>query len=419
MTIASIAQVQALYKEVYGRRVSSLPNRKAWLYNRFKTSSEEFGGKYFTFPVHLEGGQSVGSVGDNQPLPGGGATKDAQAENTVETRIYSKYHYATIKLTGPAMAHARRNPFAFVTLKGFETRNKTEWLVAYLNGSCYRNGTELAQVLTDSANKFIIRTNDQIRHFRKGMRIDIYKSDWTAKRNTAGLGNGREITGINAATREITYGGSDLAGTVVATDKIVREDTNNGGATGTPTPSDGVELTGLRAIIDDNTDGPTTFQNISRSTNDEWKAQVLRNGGTLREITLDLLQQAEDEGEINSGKRSDMLVMGYGQRRKYLALLLPDVRFAPQKLKGGFKTLQFNDKPVYIDKDCFPEEVLMMIRRNYKKYNVQALGVLDNAGPAERIVGFDSYEIVLGGYFNLGVDQTNCEVRLVDLKEAA
>ena len=27
------------------------------------------------------------------------------------------------------------------------------------------------------------------------------------------------------------------------------------------------------------------------------------------------------------------------------------------------------------------------------------------------------YEIVIGGYFNLGVEQTNCEVRLVDLKE--
>jgi hypothetical protein len=414
----------ALYKEVYGKRVASLPNRKAWLYNRFKSSTEDFGGKYFTFPVHLSGGQSVGSVGDDQPLPGGGsgAVKQAQAENTVETRIYDKYHYATIMPTGPAIAHARKHPYAFVTLKGFETRNKTEWLVNYLNGACYRRGIEIARMLSISTNDITIRTKDQIRHFRPGQRVDFYDSAaWTTKHNDGGAAaasQGREVEAVDYATNTFTYSGSDLSGVLGAGDFIVREDTvDGGGDTNGPVPSDGVELTGLRAIVDDGTDSSVTFQNISRTTYPEWSAQVLGNSGTLREITLDLLQQAEDQGEIDSGKRADMLVTGYGQRRKYLALLLPDVRFAPQKLIGGFKTLQWNDKSVFIDKACNPEEVYMLVRRSIQKYNVQEIGILDNAGPAERIAGYDKYEIVIGGYFNLGVDAANCNVRLVDLKE--
>ncbi len=419
MAIATIAQITALLKEVYGNRVASLPNRMPWIYNRFKKSTRQFGGKYFLFPVHFEGGQSVGSVGDNEALPGGGASKAAQAETTVDAQVFDKFHYGVIRLTGPSIDHARKNLYAFVTTKNFEIRNKTEWLVSYLNGQMYRDGLKIATIKTDAGTRqATIEDNDQIRHFRVGMRIDIYTAAFAAKRNATGVGNGMEITVVNASTSTITWtGGVD---THAATDVIVREDTvAEGAAAGPHVPADGVEMTGLRAIVDDDNDGPTTFQNINRSTaaNALWNAQVLRNGGTLRELTLDLMQQAEDQGEISSGVRSDMLIAGYGQRRKYLSLLLPDVRFAPQRLVGGFRVLQFNDKPFYVDKDMTPEEMYMLVRRNYQRFIVRELGILDEAGSAERIPSQDVYEIVIGGYFNIGVEKTNCEVRIADLKE--
>jgi hypothetical protein len=407
-------------KEVYGNRVASLPNRLPWLYNQFRRSTKQFGGKYFLFPVHFEGGQSVGSIGDDEELPGGGSSKEAQGETTSDAKVYDKYHYGLIKITGPAIEHARRNVYAFVTTKNFEIRNKTEWLVSQLNGQMYRDGLKMATIKTDNASgNYTIEDNDNIRHFRVGMRVDAYATGWTAKRNaTAGTGQGKEITVVNPDDNSITLAADQDE--YAATDYIVREDTINAGSeSGGPVPTDGVEMTGLRSIIDDDTDGPSVFQGIDRSVaaNAAWKANVLRNAGTPRPLTLDLLQQAEDTGELASGIKSDMAVTGYGQRRKYIQLLIPDVRYAPQVLKGGFRVLQFNDKPVYVDKDAMPEEWYFMVRRNYNRFTVRELGILDNAGPAERIAGRDVYEIVIGGYFNLGVEKTNCEVRLVDLLE--
>ncbi len=63
--------------------------------------------------------------------------------------------------------------------------------------------------------------------------------------------------------------------------------------------------------------------------------------GLRPELSIDLMLQACDATRTRSGARGSRMFMGLGQRRKYANLLLPDVRFAPAVLKGGYETLTF------------------------------------------------------------------------------
>jgi hypothetical protein len=408
---ATSTSILNIFKEVYGERIEEQPNREAFMYKEFEKTKKRFGGKYWTFPVLDEGGQAVGSYLEDDVLP------QSQAETVLATQITSKKHYAVVRISGFAIKAARRNLYAFIQSKDLEIRNKTKWLISDLNRQCYGESMgELGEVLSDAANQltFVVGTN--MNHFRKGMKIDIFDAALTTKHNGTvdTQGEGRGITVINKATRTITYDGTDLAGSTAATDRVFREDSRSDIAA----TAEGKELNGLRFIVDDTTTSIDTFQNIDRSSVAIWNGNVLQNSGTLRPLSLDLMQVGVDTGEIESGMRTNRIIGGYGQRRNYLNLLWYDVRYGPQELKGGFQVLKYNDIDFWVDKDASLQTLFFLSRETIQRYEVQALGILDEAGVgAERLPQQDVYEILIGGYFNLGCGQCNANTRMIDLQE--
>ena len=399
-------------KRVYGPRIEEQVNKSAFLYKLFDEDTQaDFMGEGWFFPVTDEGGQSIGNYGDNEELA------DSQAESYNLAKIDTKQAYAVIQVTGKAIAATRKNMQAFLKAKQGEIEAKTKSLISDLNRQCYGDsyGT-LGAVASDAANTITFGGDVNMLWFRKNMKIDIFDATRTTKRNGAAgtKKEGRSITAINYATRTITYSGGDLSGSIIATDVVFREDERLNLA-GTV---EGKELNGFRFMGDDGTDSLATFQNVSRTSVAVWKANRLFNAGTLRPLTLDLLQQLVDAVTTSSTEEPTHLLMGLGQRRMYLNTLRYDVRYEPQQLKGGFKTLQYNNMDVLVDKDMLPQQVVCFVRNKIKKYELQPLGILDHAGVgAERIGHFDTYEMLIGMYGNLGSTRPNAIGRLGDLTE--
>jgi hypothetical protein len=417
MAVATAAQLLQIFKEVYGHRVEAQANKARVLYTEFQKSTEEMAaGKYWTFPILDEAGWgAVGSRKDGQSLP------TATPESPLQVTILPKYHYATIQISGPAIAQSRSKALAFIKGMDLEVNEKTNSVLSLLNRQCYNNSAgELGVELSDTANTITFTTDTNMNWFRKGMRIDIFDATLATKRNgTVGTeAEGRSITVVNKATRTITYSGTDLSGSTVATDRVFLEDVRLGAAA----TDEGSELAGLRFIIDDTTDSIAVFQNVSGTTFPIWRGNRLFNSGTLRPLSLDLIQSAFDTTEVEAGMEIDYIISGKGQRRAYVNLLWFDARYEPQEMKGGFRILQYagGDKSIdwRSDKDCPLQQIIGLTRSSIKRYEVQALGILDHENSSTlRIAGKDVYEVLVGGYFNLGATRRNCNVRLGDLQE--
>lgn len=423
--IASRGALLQAFKEIYGEKVAEQQNRRAFIYNEFEKSNRRTsGGKYWTVPMQDEGGQAVGSYNEDEE------TSDAQSEVYKEIQILPRQHYAGVQLTGLAMASAKGNLRAFIDAKDSEIKNKTKNLIARLNCNYYqrgdgRIGTALSSA--DAPDAIVMSVGTNMNWFRKGMKIDVFAAAAfpTTKRNGAHgtKKQGWQITAVNKATRTLSFGNvNPNAAGVISGDIVVYEDTQDSssvGATSGATDTAGKNILGLRSLVDDTTEGPTTVQNIDRSVFPIFKGNVLSNSGTARPLSLDLMQLSIDTCEIESGDQPDWMVAGYGQRRNYLNLLWYDVRYGPRQLRGGYEVLKYNHLDFVVDKDCEPGRAYFGLKESLKRYVIQEIGILDEATASgfERQSKKDVYELLIGGYWNLGMDRPNTWLKLIDLTE--
>jgi hypothetical protein len=418
-------QIWPIFKEVYGDRIAQQANTMPFLYNEFEKSKTPFGGKYFTEPMWDEGGQAVGSYNQDEQLA------DAQAETYKEIQIKPRFHYATIRITGAAMAAARKNLWAFAQARESEIKAKTTWLISQLNAQCFQTGKGILGSITTpitngAGGSFTVDVTagqtqgTQPNWFRKGLKVDVWNSAITARRNSADTttkGVGWQIASYNRTSNLVTIVAGQTTAGVVAGDVITYEDAQLTGAAA-PMDATGKQITGLATLVDDVSEGPTTIQNVSRSTFPIFNGNRLANGGVRRPLSLKLVQQGVSVVEQLSGEPPDFIISGYGIRDQYLDLLWYDVRYAPQELKGGYTTLKYNNMDWYVDKDCQLARLYTGNRQYINKFEVQPIGILDQAGPsAERVPKFDVYEILVGGYLNMGVIRPNSWEKTLDLIE--
>jgi len=213
------------------------------------------------------------------------------------------------------------------------------------------------------------------------------------------------------------------AGITIATDNVdsgqfmvkmgARDDTH-------ATTDTSYELTGLKGLFDDGT-LLATFEGITVSTAPKWQANILGNSAVNRELNLDLMLQAADLVRHYGGTaRKVQMRMGLGQRRKYASLLLPDVRFSPGVLKGGYETLSFaggdGSVEIIIDPFAQPNQIYMHPEGEIMKHELTPLG-WGNKGGMQQRQGYDVWDMFLKLYTELGVEQRNSLVLIDDLVE--
>ncbi len=180
------------------------------------------------------------------------------------------------------------------------------------------------------------------------------------------------------------------------------------------------EMMGLLGIFDNDTK-LVKFQNIDTGNYPEWQANVLGNSSVARELSIDLLLQALDLTRVKAGKQPDRMFMGLGQRRKYANLLLPDVRFQPTVLKGGYETLTFaggdGTVTMVVDPMCQNEHIFMEPTGTVQRYEMTPLGWGNMDQQWHQRSSYDEYDAFLRLYCNLGTEARSSLTLLKDLVE--
>lgn len=128
------------------------------------------------------------------------------------------------------------------------------------------------------------------------------------------------------------------------------------------------EINGLGVIVDN----AATLGGIDPTASGKgyWKSVVQDNGGTLRALSLPLMNTTNRKVRQKGGRVSDVLG-DLALQQKYYELLQSQVRFAGDaKLAGGsVEGPQFNNVTFVGDPDCLPNRVYFLAKKALQMYS--------------------------------------------------
>jgi hypothetical protein len=427
--VDNISELSALLKTVYADGVEQQQNLAAMLYKRFGEAQIRFGGNSYEFPARMVNSQSVGARGYRIGLP------QPIINNDVTGRVRQKFVYGTFDITGPDVEKGKGNANAFVNTLTDKMRSITESVLKDLNQQTYLDGTGVRA--TTVGNMGAIAGNvqvDRIKYLRVGMQINIVAgivapADGQTLRGTNGDNDPGDATGVRWTILALNPADTNYAGapSVTIGKGVPLVATTPAGGT-VQAGGDfivrhkvlGTELTGLDALVDDGVYRPSALilEDIDRSVNPLWKGKVFQNGGSPRDLTLNLMQLAMDVPEIVSGRRIDLVVGSYNARDRYIQLLVPQKRFVDLNLDGGFQKLEYNGRDFLIDVDCQDDRVYFLNRDSIKKFGLFDLQFVEQTGGILKHDSLSAGDVFYGFMriiANLGVVQANANAKIVDL----
>lgn len=419
-------------KSVYGKGLANQFTDEKTTYNLFPKSERKPKGLGYEFGLRYARAQGIGARRESELLP------DPLAGKYDKGKIVPRYIYGVLRMTGPAIEASKGDIAAFVDGLADSIDDIYQGLIVDLNRQACADGfgllgtlSEVSDTLTTSSTTWTCTfENDQsISRMIEGMIVDFFQSTAIDQSSVAS-----RISSLDPVNKTIemefndgTYktnhpiiaaqGYTIVAATVASGSFMVRIGAREATHATSNTP---VEMTGLEGIYDDGT-LLATFENIVVATYPRWKANILSNSSVNRELTINLMLQALDVTRTQAGKSVRTMRMGLGQRRKYANLLLPDVRFAPAELEGGYEKLTFagGDGAVkmVIDPALPPNKVFFEPDGAIMKYEMTPLGWGNLDQQIHQRAGYDEWDQFLRIYTNLGTEQRNCLTLLSDLVE--
>lgn len=397
---ATLSTIDSILKDRYLGPIREQLNNELITLKRLRRNSEDidFSGRQAIVPLHMGRNKGVGARAEGAALPSPGA------QGYKDMKIKMAYNYATIKITGPSIKAARNNAGAFIRTVSSEVKGAVRDLKRECNRQFY-NGTygEIA-VCGDTSGSTTVQldTKTNMNLFEVGDRIDIAT---IATGDKVSNGDSVTIESIDRDNCTITISGDGV--TTSNTHGIFREDAY------------GQELKGLVAWLGT---ADNTLGNINRAENPWFNPNIMSNAGTLRALSLDLMQQAFDETEIAIG--SNGVSAGYTNhalRRKYLALVRADRRYVNQMtLDGGFKAVEYNGVPLILDTMGPRHSIFFCDESMMQTYEMSDFEWMqeDGAVLSRALDGSDAYEAVLFWYSQLGCSVPRASTFLTDLIEA-
>jgi hypothetical protein len=411
-------------------------------YNLFSKSNRKAqikpAGAGYYFAVRQGAIESVGARNEGEFLP------EPLRGDGVQGNIQPKQIYGVLRMSGLMLEAGKGNVAAFVDSKSDTIMDTYKALVSDLNRQCHGDGFGALATLSAASDApatgatwTITCANDTgVRYLRKGMIVDFYASggaiDQSAVTSRISSINPNSQTAEMEAIAATGSGGSSYQAfhpitaartytisteTVPSGSIVVRYGARDVAFATTDTP---VEMTGLLGMYDDGT-LITTFEGINTTNDPEFKANILSNSSVNRELSIDLMLAAMDMTAARADSRADIIRMGLGQRRKYFALLAPDIRFAPQKPMGGYEKLAFSQDgsvSIIIDVYTQPNRLFFEPDGCIKKYELTPVG-WGGFRPNEMHwrEDYDEGTMFLRTYTNLGVEKRNELTLLADLTE--
>jgi len=419
-------------KYVYGEGLKNQFTDEFMTYNTFPKSDRQPGGLGYQFGIRYARAQSVGARTEGQKLP------DPLVGKYDKGLILPQQIYGTLRLSGKSIEMAKSDQMSFVNSLADQIKDIYQSIVNDLNRQAHWDGfgkiatlSSASDTLTVSSTTWTVTCDNTlgVLYAQDGMLVDFYDG---ASVDTSSVASRISYVSLADKTIEMEYNDGTYkanhpafsAYTIVAeavptAATMVKMATRDASFATSDVP---VEMMGLEGIYD-NGDLLSTFEDIAVATHPKWAANVLSNGSTDRELSLDLMLRACDVTRVRSGKNVNTIRMGVGQKRKYANLLLPDVRFAPGQLKGGYETFSFaagnGSIEILVDPMTQPGKMYFEPKGIIQRYELTPLGWgegLNNKNMQWRS-GYDEYDLFLRIYTNLGCEERICLTKITDLTE--
>lgn len=314
-------------------------NMKSVLYNKLaKAATLDVTGKSYTYLLHIGRNVSAGtgfSEGGQFPTPGNQGWK-----NIV---ISPKYLGSALEIAGPAIRAAKANVGAFIDGVKAEVDGLTNDNIRSLNRQLNGNGSgwlgywtsaddTSGTVIDDGqGNAFIHLDPSSVNQ------LDLIST--TDNSTLHGTNIALTVGAENATTWSVTWTGT-VSGSADQ-DYLVK--------TGTL----GKELMGIDGIISASNPPLGALEGLDVATYGYWKAQSYTNSGTLRDLSLKLMQRPLTRIDTNSGfSQSDIkfLLCNGPIFDQYCAALVADQRHVnTTTLEGGQTAVDFNGRPLIVE----------------------------------------------------------------------
>lgn len=396
---ATLTTATNILKEIYEPRI------REQLQNHLKTSkrleqtsegvTQDVGGKYVVFPVHVRRNHGIGARLEMEKLP------VARNQGYARAQVGLAYLYGSIQLSGPSMELAETNAQAFASVLDQEVNGVQKDLAKDYNRQVYGSSAGVLGTVTGVNTAGLIpMTNTQ--YMEVGMIVDIYNAAGnTLKTQAAGV----EVTAVVKNT-SITV--SPAPGTATAaTDIVVRQGNLNR------------ETIGLSQIVDDT----GVLYNIDPTVEPEWKSTINHNASVNRAISESLMIKMIDD-IYSEGSNTTAIFTTLGVRRSYFNLLSQQRRYTDTKdFEGGFKGLAFTtdngEVPVVTDVDCQPNRMYFINEKELKIYREGDWSFMDRDGSKwQRVIDYDAYTATLYKYCQLGTHRRNAHGIIRDVTES-
>lgn len=393
-----LSSISGALKQVYGQYNTQ---------QNLKHKALDVIGKSLT--KYSNGGQGYFGAINDYGNESGGAINETQVFNSIDNEDYKQFKVTPkvivwpIQFSGLVAAAANEDEEAFANVVVDALDMAKERMLKDENRQFFGLGTGLlanpAGTVASTATSFSV---DSAQYLRANMVIDIC----TANSSVEVISSARisQVDKVN----NIVYLATSLGASITTANQLVKENVR------VSQPSDGKEMMGLRGIVDDSTD-LTTFENISALDNFIWRGR--RIDASSANLTSDLLQRLLDDVDILGGDAPDTIIMHQRQRRKYLDIVVPQKRYADQKLDAGFDALSFNGKDLFLDEDCQVATVYALTRKHIQKYELEAIGMgrYDGSDTFLRAVNQDVFQAYWRHYCNFGSGKRNAHGKLVGL----
>jgi hypothetical protein len=431
-------------KYVYGSGITNQFADEKTTYNLFPVSERKPRGLGYEFGIRYARAQGTGARAEGEKLP------DPLVGKFDKGRIVPKYLYGSLRLTGPMIEAAKSDVAAFVNGLADALDDIYQSIIIDLNRQCYSDGmgklgtVSAAQATaadTNAAWSITFKSTTGVHYFKPGMLVDFYNSAGTKPTpNTATKSVlAARVSAVYPSTNKVKFESYQTVNPYLANHPLYAS-AHTGAQQSVPASAIGIkagareltqatteftsakarEMMGLLGIFDNDT-LLAMFENIDTGTYPDWRANVLSNSSVDRELSIDLMLQALDLTRVVSGKSANRMFMGLGQRRKYANLLLPDVRFQPTVLKGGYETLTFaggdGTVSMVVDPMCQNKHIFLEPSGTVQKYEMTPLGWGNLDQQMHQRSGYDEWDCFLRIYTNLGVEQRNCLTLIKDLVE--
>ena len=316
---------------------------------QFESSKDDIeGGSTVYFPLQKQYQQGIGARSEEQDLPVPGKSNYIACDFPLKKLCFS------VQITTSAWMKSKAKGVAsFVDLL---TEQGTDVLGGHyrdMNWQLYGDGTGLRTLVNGAVDgpddDGVTITVDSTKGLFEGMLIDFFIPGAAANNP---LQVGAEITGVDNLNLQITV--ASINQNIPDNSSIYRSGNRDN------------EIMGMGGFISD-LSGPAVVQGITVADQPTWRANDLDNGGTARDLTRDLLDQAWRAGGSVDQRRPDMVFASLLQARKYaMTQVFKDQYEKSDKggritLDAGYEFLKVYNKALVEDDDC-PNDRMYFVR---------------------------------------------------------